>query len=561
MLSFDVRGLSNVNRALENALLQLLKLRQAAGGTAPFTTVPSINTAFAQHQTIWAGQSGSGVDTIENIRERIQWVHHLFAAHISGFELQEELSKASLDSVHSHVTRNASEHQLQLPSNAERQIDNLIYNVPIAAGEATTPLVALIAAFQGDDSVPLLAAKRWSDAGRQLGTAMASLNNASNMIAASAQGTSFDAARAAIGDLVKLGTVVSANTMTMAASVGQFPTIRATNLAALHSIQASTALITSPAERLAAEQAAVASFVSSHLQPSLELVKPPVSNLGVPITIRSGGGTLSAGAFGDSSAPAVINTINGTTESAAPTTTGTMAHHASQAAAQAGHGSPSQVVATPASAVTSPVSTPPSPPHLTPATGAPVAAHAPSAGSPLHLVSPAPTANAQVASVRPAATGPSPAPESAQRVSRTASNVAPLSALRATPPAGGATGIARGVSGPSPLGSSGAIAAGGTNPTAGRAAGSPRVPRLPYAAQTVGQSNVVRGAFGAAPVGSGTQSSAGARGAMGVGGRGTASKASAKVFNFSKTDREYFARQFMGRQQKRKTVRRVITGK
>ncbi|KGM18410.1 hypothetical protein MA47_07990 [Corynebacterium auriscanis] len=342
------------------------------------------------------------MDTIENIRERIQWVHHLFAAHISGFELQEELSKASLDSVHSHVTRNASEHQLQLPSNAERQIDNLIYNVPIAAGEATTPLAALIAAFQGDDSVPLLAAKRWSDAGRQLGTAMASLNNASNMIAASAQGTSFDAARAAIGDLVKLGTVVSANTMTMAASVGQFPTIRATNLAALHSIQASTALITSPAERLAAEQAAVASFVSSHLQPSLELVKPPVSNLGVPITIRSGGGTLSAGAFGDSSAPAVINTINGTTESAAPTATGTMAHHASHAAAQAGHGSPSQVVATPASAATSPVSTPPSPPHLTPATGAPVAAHAPSAGSPLHLVSPAPTANAQVASVRPA---------------------------------------------------------------------------------------------------------------------------------------------------------------
>ncbi|WP_426716672.1 hypothetical protein ACEN19_02200 [Corynebacterium auriscanis] len=558
MITFDLKALLQVKRSLGDALIGL---NTFAASAAPFTTVPSINTAFAQHQTIWAGQSGSGVDTIENIRERIQWVHHLFAAHISGFELQEELSKASLDSVHSHVTRNASEHQLQLPSNAERQIDNLIYNVPIAAGEATTPLAALIAAFQGDDSVPLLAAKRWSDAGRQLGTAMASLNNASNMIAASAQGTSFDAARAAIGDLVKLGTVVSANTMAMAASVGQFPTIRSTNLAALHSIQASTALITSPAERLAAEQAAVASFVSSHLQPSLELVKPPVSNLGVPITIRSGGGTLSAGAFGDSSAPAVINTINGTTESAAPTATGTMAHHASHAAAQAGHGSPSQVVATPASAATSPVSTPPSPPHLTPATGAPVAAHAPSAGAPLHLVSPAPTANAQVAFVRPATAGPAPAPESAQPVSRTVSNVTPLSAPRATPLAGGATGIVRGVSGPSPLGSSGAIAAGGTNPTAGRAAGSPRVPRLPYAAQTVGQSNVVRGAFGAAPVGSGTQSSAGARGAMGVGGRGTATKASAKVFNFSKSDREYFARQFMGRQQKRRTVRKVITGK
>ena len=65
---------------------------------------------------------------------------------------------------------------------------------------------------------------------------------------------------------------------------------------------------------------------------------------------------------------------------------------------------------------------------------------------------------------------------------------------------------------------------------------------------------------------------AGSRGAVGVGGRSTATGVGggmaggmgagrgrgATVFSFSKADRDYFTRQFMGR--KRKTVRKVITG-
>ena len=593
MITFDLQSLSNVQRQITNVVQKIQALSTASTATAgAFTTVPSINAAFAQHQTIWAGQAGSAIDTIGNIRDRIRWVHELFAAHIEGFSLQEELSKASLDNLHSQVTRNPSEHQINLPAGANWQIQNVLYTGPVAAGEAATPLAALIAAFQGDDTVPLLAAKRWHDAGRQLGSAMASLNQASNMIAASAQGSSFDAARSAIGELVKLGTIVSANTMTMATSVSQFPTIRATNLAALEAIQASTAAIPAPAERLAAEQAAVASFVSSHLQPSLELVKPPVTNLGVPVATRSGGGALNAGAFGDSSTPAVINSVNGHVGNVSPSTVGAFADQSSQAVSQAGHATPTHLAAAPTVA---PASTPTltGAPQLNAVGGAPAGALSPAPVSPVAINTPRSTSLGALrapqlegdSSVRPASllgrgtSGGNTVNSPLQPVggSRGAENVRHINA----PQLGGLTNHSA-TAGNAPVGSSnsaasrmGGVVGTGSGPvnSAGRSNGTQRLPRLPFAAQAATESNVVRGSFGATQVTSGAQSSAGSRGLVGVGSKGLAGAVApnarsssirgagvsgAKLFSFNKADRDYFTRQFMGK--RKKTVRKVIKG-
>ena len=593
MITFDMLALSNVQRQLNNVVQKIQALSTASTATAgAFTTVPSINAAFAQHQTIWAGQAGSAVDTIENIRDRIRWVHELFSAHISGFSLQEELSKASLDNLHSQVTRNPAEHQLNLPTGANWEIQNVLYTGPVAAGEAATPLAALIAAFQGDDAIPLLAAKRWHDAGHQLGAAMASLNQASNMIAASAQGSSFDAARVAIGDLVKLGTIVSANTKTMAASVSQFPTIRATNLAALQAIQTSTAAIPAPAERLAAEQAAVASVVSSHLQPSLELVKPPVTNLGVSVATRSGGGVLNAGSFGESSRPSVINAVNAHVGSANPTTSGAFADQSAQAVSHAGHAAPTHLATAPAG-VPAATTTPTGTPHLTPA-GAPSAgAPSPASASPISIAPPNSTPFRALQSpqlgdesgVRPAGalgrgvTGTGLSNPSTQSHGGT-QGVSDASSIKSLQP-GKITGQSA-ITGVSPVGTSnspnprmGNLVGMGNSPAngTGRLVGSQRLPRLPFAAQTPVENNVVRGSFGSNQGATGAASAAGGRGLVGVGAKGMtgavptggrsagAAKvgaSSAKLFTFNKADREYFTRQFMGK--RKKTVRKVITG-
>lgn len=591
MIKFDLHALQQAQRSFGEALIGLNSLRAATAGA--FTTVPSINAAFTQHQTIWAGQAGSAVDTIENIRDRIRWVHELFSAHISGFSLQEELSKASLDNLHSQVTRNPAEHHLNLPTGANWEIQNVLYTGPVAAGEAATPLAALIAAFQGDDAIPLLAAKRWHDAGHQLGSAMASLNQASNMIAASAQGSSFDAARAAIGDLVKLGTIVSANTRTMAASVSQFPTIRATNLAALQAIQTSTAAIPAPAERLAAEQAAVASFVSSHLQPSLELVKPPVTNLGVPVATRSGGGALNAGSFGESSTPSVINAVNGHVGSATPTTSGAFADQSAQAVTQAGHAAPTHLATAPASAPAV-TPTPTGAAHLSPAGGPSVGAPSPASASPISIVPPRSTPLSPLQSpqlggdsgVRPAgvisrgaAAGTGASNPSTQLHGGT-QGVGDASSVKSLQP-GKPTGQSA-ISAVNRVGASnslnprmGNVVGIGNNPAngTGRLGGSQRLPRLPFAAQAPVESNVVRGTFGGNQGATGAASAASGRGLVGVGGKGISGAvptggrsagaakvgaSSANLFSFNKADRDYFTRQFMGK--RKKTVRKVITG-
>lgn len=107
----------------------------------------------------------------------------------------------------------------------------------------------------------------------------------------------------------------------------------------------------------------------------------------------------------------------------------------------------------------------------------------------------------------------------------------------------------------------------------GRLVGSQRLPRLPFAAQTPVENNVVRGFFGSNQGATGAVSAAGGRGLVGVGAKGMtgavptggrsagAAKvgaSSAKLFTFNKADREYFTRQFMGK--RKKTVRKVITG-
>ena len=162
---------------------------------------------------------------------------------------------------------------------------------------------------------------------------MDNLKSASNGLASSSEGYSFDMAREAIDDVHKTGIIVAANTTAMAGSVRKFPLVRSSNLKALEAIQFTTSLIPDPAERLLAEQAAVTQFVSAQLQPSLEMVRPPVSNLGVPIVGHSGGGTLDAATVSTASASPTVSHINGHTSAAAPTSATAHGEQAATAAA------------------------------------------------------------------------------------------------------------------------------------------------------------------------------------------------------------------------------------
>ena len=352
MLKFDLSALKEVHNSLMEANDVLLAFSDSVRSKGVYTTVPSVASAFSQHNTFWHGQSGSALKVLDILKSNVKWLLDVFAGQIEGFGLQEQFSGKSFDQLSAEIL--IAENMVRkvfMPDRDSRSIDNLLYNTPVTVAEATMTLPALISAFQGDDSTPFAAANAWESAAKALKDSMENLKSASSGLAGSAEGYSFDMAREAIDDVHKTGLTIAANTTAMAGSVRQFPVIRNSNLKALEAIQASTTLIPDPAERLLAEQAAIANFVSANLQPSLELVRPPVSNLGVPIVGHSGGGTLDATTVSTASAHPTVSHINGNTNAVAPASA---TAHGNQAASAAAH-APKPA---PASAATQPAATP-----------------------------------------------------------------------------------------------------------------------------------------------------------------------------------------------------------
>ena len=330
------------------AALDDFNVQSRAGVT--YTGVPSLKAAYTQHGTFWSGQSGSAKNVVDILTSNVSWLLEVFSNQLEGFDLQEYFSKQSFDQVNSQVL--VADNRMRkffIPTRDSRSIDNLMYNTPVTVAEATMPLASLISAFQGDDSAPLAVADSWENAAKALKDSMDNLKSASTGLASSSEGYSFDTAREAIDDVHKTGLVVASNTTAMAGSVRQFPLVRSTTLQALETIQATTSLIADPAERLLAEQAAVANFVSSQLQPSLEMVRPPVSNLGVPIVGHSGGGTLDATTVSTASAQPTVTHINGHTNAVAPASATAHGEQAATAATNA-----PKPTAAPAAAHTSP---------------------------------------------------------------------------------------------------------------------------------------------------------------------------------------------------------------
>ena len=352
MIKFHISALHRVKQSLKQAGASLKLLRLQNSKLSSYTTVPSLSGAYTQHASFWDGQSGSATNVLDIMYSNVEWLQEVFANHIQDMSLQEYFSGESFDQIHSKKIVQANrDFRVFVPTRDSRPIDNLMYNTPVTVAEATMTLPALISAFQGDDSTPFAAANAWESAAKALKESMENLKSASSGLAGSAEGYSFDMAREAIDDVHKTGLTIAANTTAMAGSVRQFPVIRNSNLKALEAIQATTTLIPDPAERLLAEQAAITNFVSANLQPSLELVRPPVSNLGVPIVGHSGGGTLDATTVSAASAQPTVSHINGNTNAVAPASA---TAHGNQAASAAAH-APKPA---PASAATQPAATP-----------------------------------------------------------------------------------------------------------------------------------------------------------------------------------------------------------
>jgi hypothetical protein len=234
-------------------------------------------------------------------------------------------------------------HQLEqgtliLPTRKDVPILDLAYTPPIAAIESGTEIKALLAMFTGDDSSILMASDAWIRGGKKLATAAKTLQRASATLAANTEGEAFVTMQSAISDVVSQGTIIAANATAMGTSMLELPQIRATAHATLTAMvaeaetrktAATIAAAATPGGAAAAAltmatvdaetQAEVAAFVSSYLQPALDIARPTVSNLGMEVIGHTGGGALTIGTVATQAMGEVATQVSGGAQAAGQT--------------------------------------------------------------------------------------------------------------------------------------------------------------------------------------------------------------------------------------------------
>lgn len=463
---------------------------------------------------------------------------------------------------------------LILPTRKDVPILDLAYTPPVAAIEAGTEIKALLAMFTGEDSSIIMASDAWIRGGKRLATAAKTLQSASATLAANTEGEAFVTMQTNIGEVVAQGTIIAANATAMGTSMLQLPEIRATAHATLTAMvaeaetrktAATVAAAATPGGAAAAAvtmatveaetQAEVAAFVSSYLQPALDIARPTVSNLGVEVVGHNGGGALTTGTAGTQAMGDVATQVSGGAQAAGPAMA---TQQATQVAQQAGQVANTTTAATPAAPLGS-------------ASTAPAGGTAPGGGTPMgtamqRSAATAPAGGVQTAGGGTSATSPltgqnrsvsSPTMAGTGTRTGTGTVAQPLLPRSLSMGGSGGTGGQGRVGG---MGGSGGPGAGGPG-TTGRTG--------------VPGAGVPGGTMGGAPAGGAARGGAGAMHGMGMGpgmagaggGAGAGGKqgaASSTPFatgdgkKKSKRDmiKDYFRRQFMGEEPQ--TVRTVI---
>ena len=392
----SIADISAAKQSLGNAARMAQKNKDGSMWGAGFTQVPSLNAAFAQHSTYWSGQPGDVLQAMQKYQDDLQWAMNLLDSLGFAIDQQDKSSANVLDKfdVAKHAGGVGSFECFQPRDN--EPFKNLNYTAPVTVAEAGTELEVLIGMFTSSDAAPLASAERWSQAATRLEATAHTLHSISGDLARNNKGRAFDEVRHALEDFVKRGHNISANAALMAESASQFPVVRAANLTYLQGLLSTNALAGTGPGVVAARKAAVATFVSTHLQPSLELLKPPVHNFGVPVVGHNGGGGVNITSFNTTGPAEAFQGINGNVAPATANNVQELGAQTADAVADAGRGN--AAANAPAAGNTSPAAgehLPASQQHVAPAGANPAAPAGPGvapAGTQLPANTPAHTA-------------------------------------------------------------------------------------------------------------------------------------------------------------------------
>ena len=397
-LQASIADIDGAKQGIASTLANRATPDQIEFWTQSYTTVPSLAKAYAQHETFWSGQPGDVLQAMEKYESDLQWAMDLLDSLGFAIDQQDKSSANVLDKfdVAKHAGGIGGFACFQPRDN--EPFKNLNYAAPVTVAEVSTPLEALIGMFTSSDAAPLASADRWSQAATRLEATAHTLHSISGDLARNNKGRAFDEVRNALEDFVKRGHNISGNAALMAESAGQFPGVRQLNLGELAVIKTRVDGMTFATReaRLLHERGEVARFVSTHLQPSLELLTPPVHNFGVPVVGHNGGGGVNITSFNTTGPAEAFQAINGNVAPAAANNVQELGAQTADAVTGAGRGN--AAANAPATGNTSPAAgehIPASQQHVAPAGASPAAPAGPGvapAGAQLPANTPAHTA-------------------------------------------------------------------------------------------------------------------------------------------------------------------------
>lgn len=278
-----------------------------------YTKVPSLSGAFTQHASFWSGQPGDAVTAITKLNDDLDWSGTMLGSVADALQHQEETTSKAFDNFDFAAhERGVGSFSCFQPRDTE-PFKNLNYLHPASIVEPLYSVKLMIALIQDSDAAPIAAAEKWRGTAAELQAVAEQLMATSSGLGARNKGRAFDEARNALEDFAKRSRTVSANAALMAESAAQFPLVRQKNLEELLEIAAkvTAANAGAPGSGEVLEGAEMARFVSTHLQPSLELLKPPVHNFGVPVVGHNGGGGVNITSFNTTGPAEAFQAING----------------------------------------------------------------------------------------------------------------------------------------------------------------------------------------------------------------------------------------------------------
>jgi hypothetical protein len=573
----EVEGVYQALEEVQVASEVLFKGRYEGFVVGSFTTSPALGAVAAQYTSYIGDHPGSLAIATQSMLESVNFLQESMTRLVEAVEAQEAGAAESFfnDPIAGTKARQLEQGTLILPTRKDVPILDLAYTPPIAAIESGTEIKALLAMFTGDDSSILMASDAWIRGGKKLATAAKTLQSASATLAANTEGEAFVTMQSAISDVVSQGTIIAANATAMGTSMLELPQIRATAHATLTAMvaeaetrktAATIAAAATPGGAAAAAltmatvdaetQAEVAAFVSSYLQPALDIARPTVSNLGVEVIGHTGGGALTTGTVATQAMGEVATQVSGGAQAAGQTMA---TQQVTQIAQQTGQVANTTSAAAPAA-------------PMGRSTTAPAGGAAPGGGAPMGTAMQRTAATAPAGGVQTTGGGTSAAspatgmnrstgsPAMAGTGTRTGTGTVAQPLLPRSLPMGGTggTGSTGGTTGPGGPGGTGATGGPGT---AGRI-GAPGT-------------GVPGAATGGAPAGGATRGGAVGMNGMGVGpgmaGTGAGAGSGGRQHAASSTPfttgdgkkksrrdliKDYFRRQFMGEEPQ--TVRTVI---